>query len=280
MKTRNILFTALLLAGFAFTGCDDDNDDHDNYTPDPQIVNVLTSKYPTAERVEWKMKHDHYVADFYLDGIEREAWISTTGEWVMTESDILFKDLPAAVQTAFQATEYKDWKIDDVDMLERVDMEPVYVIEVEQGNREFDLYYAADGSLIKAVEDLDNDDEHRPATVPDALKTAIESRYPGAVILDIDVEKGITEIDIRHDNRSKEVHFNNQNEWLYTSWDVRRNEVPQIVMNTITNQYAAYTIDDIEYEERANGTNVYVFELEQNDRDTYVTVDTEGNVLN
>lgn len=278
MKTRNILFTALL-AGFAFTGCDDDND-NDNYSPDPQIVNVLNIKYPTAERVEWELKHDHYVADFYLDGIEREAWISTTGEWVMTESNILFKDLPADIQTAFQATEYKDWIIDDVDMLERVDMEPVYVIEVEQGNREFDLYYAADGTLIKAVEDLDNDNEHRPATVPDALKTAIETRYPGAVIHDIDVENGITEIDIRHDNRSKEVHFNNQNEWLYTSWDIRFNEVPQIVKNTITSQYNGYTIDDIEYEERANGTNVYVFELEQNDRDTYVTVDNEGNVLN
>ena len=164
-------------------------------------------------------------------------------------------------------------------MLERVEMEPVYVIEVEQGKQEFDLYYAADGTLVKAVEDTDNDDEHRPASVPEVLKTIIDTRYPGAVILDMDIEKGITEIDIRHNNKSKEVHFNSQNEWLYTSWDVREAEVPANVMKTIKDNYDnSYKIDDIEYEERPNG-DVYVFELEKNDKDTLVIVDTEGNIV-
>ena len=280
MKTRMTIFASLLLAGFTFTSCDDDND---NYTPDEKIVNVLQEKYPNAQRVEWELKYDHYVADFYLEGIEREAWINAQGEWVMTESDIRYTDLPAEVQSVFQASEYKDWKIDDVDMLERVEMEPVYVIEVEQGKQEFDLHYAADGTLLKTVEDTDNNNEHHPTTVPEALKTAIDNRYLGAVILDIDVEKGITEIDIRHEGKSKEVHFNAQNEWLYTSWDVRQSEVPTEVMTTINNaisqNHKGYKIDDIEYEERPNG-DVYVFELEkENDRDIYVTVDMEGNIV-
>ncbi|MBC5620403.1 MULTISPECIES: PepSY-like domain-containing protein [Butyricimonas] len=280
MRTKNFLFTALLLSGFAFTSCDDNDD---NYTPDGKIQEAFITKYPNAQRVEWEKKYDHYVADFYLEGIEREAWINAQGEWVMTESDIRYTDLPAEVQSAFQASEYKDWKIDDVDMLERVEMEPVYVIEVEQGKQEFDLYYAADGTLLKAVEDMDNNNEHHPTTVPEALKTAIDNRYPGAVILDIDVEKGITEIDIRHEGKSKEVHFNAQNEWLYTSWDVRQSEVPTEVMTTINNaisqNHKGYKIDDIEYEERPNG-DVYVFELEkENDRDIYVTVDMEGNIV-
>ena len=45
MKTRMTIFASLLLAGFAFTSCDDDND---NYTPDEKIVNVLYEKYPNA----------------------------------------------------------------------------------------------------------------------------------------------------------------------------------------------------------------------------------------
>lgn len=276
MKTRNLLLTAILVSGLAFTSC---NDDDDNYTPDGKIQEAFITKYPNAERVEWEKKHDHYVADFYLDGIEREAWINAQGEWVMTESDIRFDNLPAEVQTAFNASEYKAWKIDDVDMLERVEMEPVYVIEVEQGKQEFDLYYAADGTLVKAVEDTDNDDEHRPASVPGALKSIIDTRYPGAVILDMDIEKGITEIDIRHDNKSKEVHFNARNEWTYTSWDVRDTEVPANVMKTIKDNYGSYTIDDIEYEERPDG-DVYVFELEkQGSNDIHVIVDTEGNIV-
>ena len=276
MRTRNLLFTALLVSGFAFTSCDDNDD---NYTPDGKIQEAFIAKYPNAQRVEWEKKHDHYVADFYLDGIEKEAWIDSQGTWVMTESDIRFNDLPEAIQTAFQASEYKAWKVDDVDLLERLEMDPVYVIEVEQGKQEFDLYYAEDGTFIKAVEDTNNDDEHRPTSIPEALKTVIDTRYPGAVILDMDTEKGIIEIDIRHENISKEVHCNSQNEWLYTSWDVKRTDVPAVVLNTITQDYANYTIDDIDYEERANGSNVYVFELEQGDKEIHVTVDTEGNIV-
>ena len=91
MKTRMTIFVSLLLAGFTFTSCDDNDD---NYTPDEKIVNVLYEKYPNAQRVDWKLQHDHYVADFYDNKIEKEAWITTKGEWVMTESDILFNNLP------------------------------------------------------------------------------------------------------------------------------------------------------------------------------------------
>ena len=277
MKTRMTIFASLLLASFAFTGCDDDNDD--NYTPDEKIVNVLQEKYPNAQRVEWELKYDHYVADFYLDNIEKEAWINAKGEWVMTESDILFNDLPQAIQTSFNESEYKDWRIDDVDMLERVELETVYVIEVEKGKQECDLYYAEDGTLVKTIEDTDNDDNHHPVTVPEVLKTAINTQYPGAVILEIEVEKGITEIDIKHENIVKEVHFNSSNEWLYTSWDVKRKDVPANVMSTIIRDYATYEIDDIDYKESADGSKLYIFELEQGNDEIHVKIDTEGNVV-
>ena len=135
-------------------------------------------------------------------------------------SDILFENLPKAIQTAFGESEYKDWRVDDVDMLERVEMETMYVIEVEKSKQEFDLFYAEDGTLIKAVEDIDNNDYYQPNTVPEVLKNFINNNYPQATIVDIEIEKGITEIDILHDNKAKELHFNNANEWLYTTWDV------------------------------------------------------------
>lgn len=128
MKTRMTIFASLLLAGFTFTSCDDNDD---NYTPDEKIVNVLYEKYPNAQRVDWELQHDHYVADFYDNNIEKEAWFNTKGEWVMTESDILFENLPKAIQTAFGESEYKDWRVDDVDMLERVEMETMYVLLVK-----------------------------------------------------------------------------------------------------------------------------------------------------
>ena len=275
MKTRMTIFVSLLLAGFAFTSCDDSDD---NYTPDEKIVNVLYEKYPNAQRVDWELQHDHYVADFYDNNIEKEAWITTKGEWVMTESDILFNNLPDAVQTAFNESEYKDWRVDDVDMLERIEMETVYVIEVEKSKQEFDLFYAEDGTLIKAVEDIDNNNNYQPNRVPEVLKNFINEKYPQATIVDIEVEKGITEIDILHENKAKELHFNSTNEWLYTTWDVREREI-QDIATKVLNDNPGFKIDDIDYKESADGSEVYIFELEKGNQEIHVTVDMEGNVV-
>ena len=57
MKTRMTIFTSLLLAGFAFTSCDDDND---NYTPGEEIVNVLYEKYPNAKIGFFPADHSHF----------------------------------------------------------------------------------------------------------------------------------------------------------------------------------------------------------------------------
>ena len=273
MKTRMTIFTSLLLAGFAFTSCDDDND---NYTPGEEIVNVLYEKYPNAQRVDWELQRDHYVADFRDNNIEKEAWFNTKGEWVMTESDIPFEDLPQAIQTAFGESEYKDWRVDDVDMLERVEMETMYVIEVEKGKQEFDLFYAEDGILIKAIEDLDNN--YQPNTVPEVLKNFINNKYTQATIVDIEIEKGITEIDILHENKAKELHFNSANEWLYTTWEVKEREIQEIADN-VKAANPGFHVDDIDYKESADNSKVYIFELEQGDHEKYVTVDMEGNIV-
>ena len=273
MKTRMTIFTSLLLAGFAFTSCDDDND---NYTPGEEIVNVLYEKYPNAQRVDWELQRDHYVADFRDNNIEKEAWFNTNGDWVMTASDLPFEDLPQAIQTAFGESEYKDWRVDDVDMLERVEMETMYVIEVEKGKQEFDLFYAEDGILIKAIEDLDNN--YQPNTVPEVLKNFINNKYPQATIVDIEIEKGITEIDILHENKAKELHFNSANEWLYTTWEVKEREIQEIADN-VKAANPGFHVDDIDYKESADNSKVYIFELEQGDHEKYVTVDMEGNIV-
>lgn len=62
----------------------------------------------------------------------------------MTETDLPHASLPEAVKNAFKNSEYGQWSLDDVDMLVREGMEPVYVLEVEQGPREMDLYYNAE----------------------------------------------------------------------------------------------------------------------------------------
>ena len=46
-----------------------------------------------------------------------------------------------------KAGKYADWRVDDVDKLTREGMETLYVIEVEKGESELDLFYLSTGIL-------------------------------------------------------------------------------------------------------------------------------------
>ena len=156
MKT-NLLLLALLLSGYTLQSCN--NDDDNLNSGNAAVENAFVAKYAGAAGVDWETKGAYYVVDFWLNNQEMEAWFGQSGEWYYTETDMVFDQLPEAVKTAFNQSEYSGWHIDDIDMVERNGMEVVYVLEVEQGNQEYDLYFTADGTLVKAVlESYNNND--------------------------------------------------------------------------------------------------------------------------
>ena len=288
MKARITFLSMLAMAGMAMTSCDDDDDDR--WQPDVQVVNAFEERYPGASRAEWESKYDgnsgrYNVADFWYDGVECEAWFDDQGEWFMTEKDIRYEQLPQAVKTAHESGDYKDWQREDVDQLERRGMETIYVLDVEKkGFPDTDLYYAEDGSLIKAVEDRDDNNHSYTPSAPSNATDKVMELYPGATILDFEREDGGYEIDIRHDGRSKEVRLDGQGEWRYTTWEYRRvTDVPETAVQNAINNYETTNncwVDDIDFYEYADGTKKYVVEFEgRNDRDYRAEFDTEGNTL-
>lgn len=155
-----VKLSILALCGlFAFTSCDDDDN---NYLPDQTVTKAFDEKYPGVGKVEWETKSGYEVADFHLSGNKAEAWFDNKGNWVMTKTEINFGLLPEPVRLSLNGGEYKNWKPTDFDKLERSNAATVYVIEVEQGEQEVDLYYTEDGVLLKAVPDDDNDNNFQP----------------------------------------------------------------------------------------------------------------------
>lgn len=267
MKTTLITAIIMLTSMFAFSSCKSDN-----YVPAKEIVKAFKAKYPTAKRVEWEVKNTFQVAEFHLGTIEAEAWFDNNGTWVMTESDIPFRSLPAVIRNSFETSEYAKWKVEDVDKLERAGMETIYIIEVELGEQEVDLHYLENGTLVKAVQDKENRG-YQPETIPPSALQFILQKYPQANVVEVDQEKGLLKIEIVDNRMMKEVIFDHNNKWVVTTWEVRQNNVPANVMNALkSSAYANYRIDDIDYEERADGTNVYIFEVEQGNKEVYVTI--------
>lgn len=291
-------FTLLLALGAAWSLQSCDNNDDDSIKVPAQLQNAFSEKYPNVANVRWESKAGYYVADFH-NGYEASAWFTPNGEWQMTETDIPYSALPQAVKTTFEASEYKNepgWRIDDVDKLERIGLETVYVIEVERQNEEIDLYYSEEGVLIERIVDVDNDrdDQYLPeqnAQLTENMKTFIDTQYPGAKLVKVDIEddgahRGFTEVDIIHfdtelkRNVSKEILFDKTGAWYSTSWDVFYNELPADVQTKIQKDYPTYQVDDAEYITMSDQTEFYLIELEKNNnQDLKIKITKDGTIF-
>ena len=289
MKT--IVFNIILVCmALGLYGCD--NDENGKNVANQQVQATLLAKYPAATNIKWLMKREYLVADFRspeaaaVNMLDHTAWFDKSGKWYMTEIEIPFVSLPEAVKTAFQASEYATWRVEDVDKLEREGVETVYVIEVENKaggiETEVDLYYSPDGVLIKTVIDSGKDYDYHdyiPSTAPGSIAELIEQKYPGARIVDIERENGMIEVEIIDGNRKKDVYFNIANEWVKTEWEVRVSELPAAVTTAIANsQYASYRIDDADYVQTP-AVEYYLIELEKGNSEVKLRITETGTIL-
>jgi len=143
------IFFLSLVSALSFS-CSDDM-----YTPDAAVKATFKSMFPKAIFVDWEMEAGYVNAEFTHDGTRKDAWFETNGSWLMTETDIRSSDIPAAIKNALNQSEYADWRIDDADYLEFADADPMYVLDMEKGENEVDLYFAADGTLKETKKDSD-----------------------------------------------------------------------------------------------------------------------------
>lgn len=279
MRRLAVWMLALACAGSA-AGCSDD----DNSAKVPSAVrSAFDRMYPAATHVSWKGRNPYVLADFRDGADVCQAWYDAAGAWFMTKTEMTYGALPQAVRTAFEASDYASWEVDDVDRLQRNGLETVYVIEVESGPMDYDLFYTEDGVLLRAVADPD-DDEYEgllPADLPQAVKEFIERRYPGARILESEFEDGELEVEIVDGRTPREVYFDADDVWIRTKTEVTASEVPEAAMQAVrTSQYGGWEIDGIDHFDSAV-REWYRFELDDplSDREVELSVLPDGTIL-
>lgn len=155
------MLTMMFIAALAFSACSDDDKNEGIKVPDA-IAKALVNKYPSATGAEWEKKGDYFVADCWNNGQELDVWFKANAIWVMTETNISWDNVPGTVQTAFNNTKYANWKREDIDILEYSTQPIEYVIKVEQGNIEYQLFYSEEGGLIDERNIAVKDDTHWP----------------------------------------------------------------------------------------------------------------------
>lgn len=272
MKTK--IFAAIFIFSMlAFQGCKDD----DNIKVPSQYEDILHEKYPAATNIRWEREDGYYVANFIMNANSSEAWFDHNYKWYYTETDIAFGQLPESVQKAFNESAYSSWHIDDIDMVERYNLETIYVIEVENGDAEVDLYYIADGSLIKTSTEQNN--SYFPSEVSAGIKAFIAERYPQARIIEIEYEHNAVEVEIVDGAVKRELLFSNAEEWIYTKTEIRKSEVPAEILSVLNaSDYASWYIDDIDFYETPDG-DYYLFDLESGNREAKIAIYTDGTLV-
>lgn len=259
------IFLLLLPLLFVLSSCGDNNDNDDSGgQPPKEVVAAFNAKYPKAESIKWEQNPTgNYECDFMNYGIKTSAVFESSGQWLLTEADFAFEQMPVEVQYGFKQSLYSGWKIDDAEYLERVGFEPYYLIEVEQGAIEITLYFTPKGALVK--ESAGAIDSNNSLQIPAELKTAVEKTNPGATIVDYDTEpNGDLEVDIFDNGIAKSVYFNSKYVWQYTSWDVTKADLPAPVVATLSGSaYSSYAFDDAEYIELSSGVSYYSIDLKK-----------------
>lgn len=148
-----VAFVSLVL----MSSCEKEDDIRWSDVPQA-VVNSFEAKFPNAGRTEWEKKRGYYVVELWYQQVETQAWFEKNGTWRMTETDLghAVANLPEAVQKAFANSQYATWRVEDLDKYERP-ADTFYLIEVEtNGQRDRDLYFAPDGTLLKDEMDRDN----------------------------------------------------------------------------------------------------------------------------
>ena len=280
---KKFAFWAMMtLSVVSLTSCDKD-DDHVRVSADLQAA--FDSRYPNASRVDWERNGGFYEAEFVGNGYENKAWFTPDGAWVMTEYDIPFNQLPQAVLDAFAASAYATWRVDDVDMIEKSGMEMIYVIEVESGEREYELCYLEDGMLLRENTEWGDHLPVAPGQTAD-VKALVMEKYPQAVILDIEEDRRGIEVEIRDGGRQKEVLYQKDASgvltWVYTMYEVSRyemNNLPAGVQQALTDlSTSGMRVDDVDYFETADG-NYYRIEVDKWGADKYIYVGENGETV-
>ncbi len=151
---KMLLVGAVALAGLSLTACGDD-DDKNSVNPMDAYIEALDAMHPYASRnATWERKSGYIVADFRnASGFDTEVWfMPSNAVWVMTvtEGESL-AEMPPVVKDAFTSGPYSQWTVDDIDYYERPDTK-FYIFEVEKtGEKDMNVYYTADGELLKVV---------------------------------------------------------------------------------------------------------------------------------
>lgn len=120
------------------------------------VTESFRNKFPNADNVEWTDKITSFTASYEEDNRQNTSWFDSNGEWKQTETILKLSELPNAVRNAFTKGKYSQWSVEEVSKITKADNGLQYRIYAKGESiiEKMNLYYTADGQLIKSSRKL------------------------------------------------------------------------------------------------------------------------------
>ena len=117
------------------------------------VKTTFAGMNPTTSVQEWEYnkKKQWYIAEYMLNNTNYESIFSTDGKWLRTEKNITQAELPQPVLAAIAASAYAGWKTDEAEEHQTPEHALIYVVEVEKGRKEMELYFLPGGQLLQTI---------------------------------------------------------------------------------------------------------------------------------
>lgn len=215
---KKFLFTMLMGIALAliYVSCSKkSNDDDINYSiAHAQLVQDY-SQYNISD-IDWETVRGYQICDFKVTTKTKSqlkeitAWYTVINNFAIREMDSedLGVVIPSVIKAAFDNTVYSNttlWRVDEVELENNYsnsnDIKSYYEVEVENisvNNLEAKLYFSAEtGELLYSKEVIDNDSNNNEDkfVVNTQLAAAVEEAFPGAIIIDAEIDDNLIEVD-------------------------------------------------------------------------------------
>jgi hypothetical protein len=111
------------------------------------------------------------------------------------------------------------------------------------------------------------------------IKSTVVELYPQARIVEMDKDRRTIEVDIIDSNNIKrDVYLDLSFNWIRTETDISRNALTVEVTDKIAGKYAGWFIDSVKQIDSPQGS-YYLVEIEKGERDKYIKIEANGNIL-
>lgn len=116
------------------------------------VQEAFEQKFLNTQEASWEYDSENnlWEVEFLVDETELSAVFNADGEWMETEMDIPFSELPQMIQDALN-TDYPDYNIEELEWIESpegVFYEVDFALDNAGEESELEILFASDGSVV------------------------------------------------------------------------------------------------------------------------------------